>query len=153
MEVDQGHTISVVTRKGSGAMIISWQNIKIGLKLYLNSLANNDNLFQWANRVTFWPFTQISDVKVMEASPENDKLFKASRNQESFKKALEDNNLFFTENKGRFEAIHTLWEEPLYVTNVKRGILSALQLQFTEKEHTVLPEVTNYRHIAILLIH
>ncbi|XP_068740726.1 uncharacterized protein [Montipora capricornis] len=84
---------------------------------------------------------RISDVKVMEASPENDKLFKASPNQESFKKALEDNSLFFTENNGRFEAIHTPWEEPLYVTNVKRGILSALQLQFTEKEHTVLPEI------------
>lgn len=93
--------------------------------------------------VTLTLFLQLLDVKVMEISPGNDKIFKASPSQESFKKALEENNLIFTEIKGRFEAIYLPLREPAYVANIRRGILSALQLQFTEEEHTFVTEV-NY---------
>lgn len=91
-------------------------------------------------------------MKVLEILPSNDKIFKASPNQESFKKALEENNLIFTEIKGRFEAIYLPLREPAYVANIRRGILSALQLQFTEEEHTFVTEVMNYMCTACLRV-
>ena len=83
-------------------------------------------------------------MKLLESSPEDEKKFKPSPNEESFKSALEENILFFTENNGRFEVVSPHMSEPVYVTNIKRGMLSALQLQFTEEKRTLIPEVRNF---------
>ena len=100
----------------------------------LRGSRDNDFTFCW----------QVSDVKLWESSPDDEKKFKPSPNQESFKRALEENILFFTENNGRFEVVSPQKLEPVYVTNIKRGMLSALQLQFTEENQTVIPEVRNF---------
>ena len=80
-------------------------------------------------------------MRLLEASPDEE--FQPSPNQESFRKAVEENHLFFTENNGRFVVVSPHKSEPVYVTNIKRGILSALQLQFTEEQRTVIHEVEN----------
>lgn len=82
---------------------------------------------------------QITNVRLHEATP--NRKFKPSPNEESFKAAMEADHLFFTENNGAFVRVSPVKTEPLYVTNIKRGILSALQLQFTEEPSIVLPEV------------
>lgn len=83
----------------------------------------------------------MSDVRLLEASPEDEKKFRPSPNEASFKEALEAELLFFTENNGRFVVVSPAKSEPVYVTNIKRGMLSALQLQFTEEQRTVISEV------------
>ena len=83
----------------------------------------------------------MKDVRIFEASPNEEKDFKSSPNQESFKRALEANHLVFSERKGRFVMVLPVKTEPVYITNIKRGILSALQLQFSEKPQEMIHEV------------
>lgn len=78
-------------------------------------------------------------MRLFEVTP--DRKFNRSPNEESFKAAIEADHLFFTENNGAFVRVSPVKTEPVYVTNIKRGILSALQLQFTEEPLIVLPEV------------
>ena len=114
---------------------------------YLHGVALRDRIILNFNRLTLLRFYfswQVSDVKLLESSPEDEKKFKPSPNEESFKSALEENILFFTENNGRFEVVSPHKSEPVYVTNIKRGMLSALQLQFTEEKRTLIPEVRNF---------
>jgi len=82
---------------------------------------------------------QVTNVRLFEATPNEE--FRPSPNEESFKAAIEADHLFFTENNGGFVKISPVKTEPVYVTNIKRGILSALQLQFTEEPLIVLSEV------------
>ena len=99
-------------------------------------------------RNKFWqPYhipSQVSEVKLLEATPGNETKFQPSPNQESFKKDVEANSLLFTENNRRFEVVGPHISEPLYVTNIKRGILSALQLQSVEEQQKVFTEVLNH---------
>ena len=97
----------------------------------------------------------MRDVRIFEASPNGEKDFKSSPNQESFKRALEANHLVFSERRGRFVMVLPVKTEPVYITNIKRGILSALQLQFSEKPQEMIHEVRfsylffrNYRLFA-----
>ena len=83
-------------------------------------------------------------MKLLEATPGNETKFQPSPNQESFKKDVEANSLLFTENNGRFAVVGPHISEPLYVTNIKRGILSALQLQSVEEQQKVFTEVLNH---------
>lgn len=85
-------------------------------------------------------------MKLLEASPDDEKVFQPSSNQESFKKALEEHDLFFTEDNGRVMVVSSHVSEPVYVTNIKRGVLSALQLQFTEEQRSVISEVKDFKN-------
>lgn len=84
---------------------------------------------------------QVTNVRLLEATPDEEAQFRPSPNEEGFRTAIEADNLFFTESNGRFVTVSPVKTEPLYVTNIKRGILSALQLQFSEKPQIVLSEV------------
>ena len=84
-------------------------------------------------------------MRLLEATLNDEKTpFRPSPNQESFRSAIEADNLFFTENNGRFVMVSPVKTEPVYVTNIKRGILSALQLQFPDKPQIVLNEVCSF---------
>lgn len=91
--------------------------------------------------VTFYFILQVKDVRLLEAKPNEEKKFQPSPNEESFKNALEADHLIFTERRGRFVVVSPVKTEPAYITNIKRGILSALQLQFTNEPLKILPEV------------
>lgn len=91
--------------------------------------------------IKFYCNLQVKNVRIFEASPNGEKEFTPSPKQESFKKALEANHLVFTERRGRFVMVLPVKTEPVYITNIKRGILSALQLQFSEKPQEMIHEV------------
>lgn len=88
---------------------------------------------------------QVTNVRLLEATLNDEETqFRPSPNEEGFRNAIEADNLFFTENDGRFVTVSPVKTEPVYVTNIKRGILSALQLQFPEKPQIVLNEVCRF---------
>lgn len=91
--------------------------------------------------IKFYCNLQVKNVRIFEASPNGEKEFTPSPKQESFKRALEANHLVFTERRGRFVMVLPVKTEPVYITNIKRGILSALQLQFSEKPQEMIHEV------------
>ena len=71
--------------------------------------------------------------------------FVRSSGEESFKKALEATTVQFTTRGGRISHVISSLKDPVYVTNIKKGILSALQLQFVEEPRpTLVEEVSSF---------
>lgn len=66
--------------------------------------------------------------------------YHVSRGSTAFAEELEAQDLVFRTDRGRITEILAHPEEPPHVLNIKRGILSALQVQFVN-EHAVLEEV------------
>ena len=66
--------------------------------------------------------------------------YHVSRGSTAFAEELEAQDLVFRTDRGRITEILAHPEEPPHVLNIKRGILSALQVQFVN-ERAVLEEV------------
>ena len=69
--------------------------------------------------------------------------YHVSRGSTAFAEELEAQDLVFRTDRGRITEILAHPEEPPHVLNIKRGILSALQVQFVN-EHAVLEEVRDF---------
>lgn len=63
-----------------------------------------------------------------------------SQGSPAFAEELEAQDLVFRTDRGRITEILAHPEEPSHVLNIKRGILSALQVQFVDKR-AILEEV------------
>lgn len=63
-----------------------------------------------------------------------------SQGSTAFAEELQAQDLVFRMDGGRITEILAHPEEPSHVLNIKRGILSALQVQFVD-EHAILEEV------------
>lgn len=85
---------------------------------------------------------QIDQVELWEAQSKNpDSLeFQLSQGSTAFAEELEAQDLVFRMDGGLITDILAHPEEPSHVLNIKRGILSALQVQFVD-EHATLEEV------------
>ena len=86
---------------------------------------------------------QIDQVELWEAQSKNPGPleFQLSQGSPAFAVELEAQDLVFRMDGGRITNILAHPEEPSHVLNIKRGILSALQVQFVD-EHATLEEVT-----------
>lgn len=91
------------------------------------------------------PFFQLDTVELWEAQSKNPGPLKyhVSRGSTAFAEELEAQDLVFRTDRGRITEILAHPEEPPHVLNIKRGILSALQVQFVN-EHAVLEEVRDF---------
>ena len=69
--------------------------------------------------------------------------YHVSRGSTAFAEELEAQDLVFRTDRGRITEILAHPEESPHVLNIKRGILSALQVQFVN-EHAVLEEVRDW---------
>ena len=65
-----------------------------------------------------------------------------SQGSTAFAEELEAQDLVFRTDRGRITEILSHPDEPPHVLNIKRGILSALQVQFVD-EHATLEEVSS----------
>lgn len=85
---------------------------------------------------------QIDQVELWEAQSKNPGPleFQLSQGSTAFAEELEAQDLVFRMDGGRITDILAHPEEPSHVLNIKRGILSALQVQFVD-EHATLEEV------------
>ena len=75
-----------------------------------------------------------------------------SPGEQGLKKALEAERILFEMRKGRISAVFPPTNEPVYVTNIKRGMLSALQLEFIEGPHpSLIEEVCIFVYLFVCL--
>ena len=86
-------------------------------------------------------FTQVKNADLSETSSE-DMFYFPSPGSSRFEKALVAEPLVFRAVDGRIVSVRPSVREPRYITNIKRGILSALQVQLTHLTETV-QEVTS----------
>ncbi|XP_031551894.1 apolipophorins-like [Actinia tenebrosa] len=82
---------------------------------------------------------EVDDVQLSERSSP-DAQFTISKGKKEFVRDLEGNPLTFTSVNGQILDIKTSKAEPVYVTNIKRGMLSALQLEFKEEGESTVKE-------------
>ncbi|KAL9951489.1 hypothetical protein ACROYT_G044158 [Oculina patagonica] len=84
---------------------------------------------------------KIDQVELWEAQSKNPGPleFQLSQGSTAFAEELEAQDLVFRTNVGRITDILAHPEEPSHVLNIKRGILSALQVQFVD-DHATLEE-------------
>ena len=75
----------------------------------------------------------MSDDRLLVPSPDDENELQPSPNEAIFKNDVEAEDLSFTVINGRIASVSPHASEPVYATNIKRGILSALQLQLTEE--------------------
>ena len=85
---------------------------------------------------------QIDSVELWEAQSKNPGSleYHISQGSTAFAGELQAQDLVFSTDGGRITGILAHPEDPTHVLNVKRGILSALQVQFVD-EHATLEEV------------
>ena len=88
-------------------------------------------------------FSQIDSVELWEAQSKNPGPLEYTLSQGSpaFAEELQAHDLVFRTNEGRVTEVLSHPQEPSHVLNVKRGILSAMQVQFVEY-HATLEEVS-----------
>ena len=75
----------------------------------------------------FMLFFQLRDVFLEDLNPKDVTVRQTSKNNAEFKEALERQSLHFSFQDGRIEAICTSNNEPTWVVNIKRSVLSAFQ--------------------------
>lgn len=95
-----------------------------------------------------YPFVlQIDQVELWEAQSKNPGPlgYQLSQGTTAFAEELQAQDLVFRTNGGLITDVLAHPEDPSHVLNIKRGILSALQVQFVD-EHATLEEVrSSYR--------
>lgn len=72
-------------------------------------------------------FTQLTDVTMEDSNPSNLETRQQVQRSNEFKQALETRTLRFSFVDGHVQSICADQEEPVWVLNIKRGILSAFQ--------------------------
>ena len=71
--------------------------------------------------------TQMTDVSLQDSEPSDAMRKTVVSNEDMFKQAVEQHELAFTFNDGEILHICPSPDEPAWVVNVKRGILSSFQ--------------------------
>ena len=81
----------------------------------------------------------MRDVRLEESDPRDLSSRTLAPNSAEFARALETSPLSFAFQDGRVESLCAATEDPVWVLNIKRGILSAFQnsMEHTEGAHTV----------------
>jgi len=103
-------------------------------------MAAKKNRFILPVTLTWYPFVlQIDQVELWEAQSKNPGPlgYQLSQGTTAFAEELQAQDLVFRTNGGLITDILAHPEDPSHVLNIKRGILSALQVQFVDEPATL----------------
>ena len=106
----------------------------------LQHMAAKNNRFILPVILTWYPFVlQIDQVELWEAQSKNPGPlgYQLSQGTTAFAEELQAQDLVFRTNGGLITDILAHPEDPSHVLNIKRGILSALQVQFVDEPATL----------------
>lgn len=117
-------------------------------------MAGKKNRFILPVILTWYPFVlQIDQVELWEAQSKNPGPlgYQLSQGTTAFAEELQAQDLVFRTNGGLITDILAHPEDPSHVLNIKRGILSALQVQFVDEPATLDEVRSSYSSVFFFL--
>lgn len=96
---------------------------------------------------------QIDSVELWEAQGKTVPLkYKLSRDTSAFARELQAHELFFTSSNGAVVNVSPELGESSKILNIKKGILSALQVQFIKNKQATLKEVRKNCYFFVVVV-